>query len=107
RPHERDQFAAVDVDGDAGQYMARAAVQVHVAHTQDGGAHDVDAFQRRSRRRASVDSGSDITRYKPAQRTPGMTQLPRFVAKICVCLVNSRTVNTDTSEESLSSATKS
>ena len=36
-----------------------------------------------------------------------MTQLPRFVAKICVCLVSSTTVSTETSDESYSSATKS
>ncbi len=36
-----------------------------------------------------------------------MIQLPIFVAKICVCLVSSTTVSTETSEESLSSATKS
>ena len=36
-----------------------------------------------------------------------MTQLPRLVAKICVCFVSSTTVSTETSDESLSSATKS
>ena len=36
-----------------------------------------------------------------------MTQLPRLVAKICVCFVSSRTVSTETSDESFSSATKS
>ena len=36
-----------------------------------------------------------------------MTQLPMFAAKICVCFVSSTTVITETSDESLSSATKS
>ena len=51
--------------------------------------------------------GSDIARYRPAHSSPGMTQLPMLVAKICVCLVSSTTVITETSDESLSSATKS
>ena len=38
---------------------------------------------------------------------PGITQLPRLVAKICVCFVSSITVSTETSDESFSSATKS
>ena len=67
----------------------------------------VGAFQRRSSRRASAESGSDISRYSAAHSVPGMTQLPRFVAKICVCFVSSRTVSTETSDESLSRATKS
>ena len=56
-------------------------------------------------RRASRASGSDMTRYSPAQRAPGTSQVPMFAAKIDVCFVNSTTVITDTSELSLSSAT--
>ena len=36
-----------------------------------------------------------------------MTHDPMLVAKICVCFVSSITVNTDTSDESFSMATKS
>ena len=37
-------------------------------------------LQRRSRPRASAESGSDIARYTAAQSSPGTTQLPTFVA---------------------------
>ena len=66
-----------------------------------------DILHRRSSTRASAASGSDIARYSTAQIAPGITQLPRLVAKIWVCLVSSTTVSTETSDESLSSATKS
>ena len=44
--------------------------------------------------------------YSPAE-SAGTSQVPMFAAKIDVCFVNSTTVITDTSELSLSSATKS
>src|SRR5882672_7236523 len=106
RSHQRRHAAMREGEGGAAEDPAIAPPQVEIAHVEDG-AHAVGAFHRSSRRRASAPSGSDITRYMPAQSVPGMTQLPRLVAKICVCFVNSTTVSTDTSEESFKSATKS
>src|SRR5262249_31373763 len=110
RSHDRDELAASGVEADAGQDRARPASQMQAVDAHDDvGAldHDVVARQCRSRRRASAASGSDIARYSAAHNVPGITQLPRLVAKICVCLVSSSTVSTETSEESFSIATKS
>src|SRR6185436_7150755 len=89
-----------------GENRAVSPPQVQVVYVEDG-AHTVGAFHRSSSRRASAPRGSDITRYIAAQSVPGITQLPRLVAKIWVCFVNSTTVSTETSDESFSSATKS
>jgi len=67
----------------------------------------VGAAQRRSSLLASRASGHDSARYIAAHNAPGNAQVPRFAAKICVCFVSSTTVSTETSDESLSSATKS
>src|SRR5665213_57633 len=107
RPHEDDDLAVAGGERDASQYLARSAAQTDVAQLEHRRRHAVAAFHRRSRRAAIAASGSDIARYSVAHKIPGITQLPRLVAKICVCFVSSMTVSTDTSDESLSSATKS
>src|SRR5262249_44024090 len=105
--HHRDELAARDGERHAAQDLARATAYLQRANLERA-AHDrAGAFQRCSRCRASCASGSDIARYNAAQSAPGITQLPRFVAKICVCFVSSITVSTETSDESLSIATKS
>ena len=48
-----------------------------------------------------------MARYIAAHSSPGSTQLPMFAARIDVCFVSSTTVIIETSELSLSSATKS
>src|SRR5262245_6726843 len=106
RPHQCRDAAARDGKRCAGENRAVAAPKMKVLNVEDG-AHAVGAFHCSSSRRASAPSGSDITRYMAAQSVPGMTQLPRLVAKICVCFVNSTTVRTETSDESFKSATKS
>src|SRR5437762_1571372 len=102
--HQRDQLAALDAEADAAQHFARAAQKTKVLDAQN---HSPAILQRASSRPASRASGSDNARYNSAQSAPGTAQLPMFVAKIAVCFVNSTTVITDTSDESLSSATKS
>src|SRR5262245_11028636 len=112
--HERHDLAAIHGERGAGQDWTGTALQVNVAdgHDRIEGVvqrcrHAVGAFHRSSSLRAAADNGSDIARYNPAHSVPGITQLPRLVAKICVCLVSSMTVSTDTSDESFSSAMKS
>src|SRR5262245_1765944 len=94
------------MQADAAKNLARASLQAHIANIEDA-RHGVGILHRSSRRLARYPSGNDITRYNNAHRIPGMTQLPMLVAKICVCLVSSTTVSIETSDESLSSATKS
>ena len=50
-----------NVQADASQHLTGAATDTDVAQGQDR-AHDVGAFHRRSRRRASEASGIDISR---------------------------------------------
>src|SRR4051812_33083701 len=97
------------VEVHAGENVARAAPQTQITHFQNGSRHNVAVFHLASSLRAACAIGSDIARYSAAHSAPGMTQLPRFVAKICVCFVSSGTVSasTDTSDESFSIATKS
>src|SRR6185295_6310352 len=78
-----------------------------IGDVEDHVAHAVGVRHRSSSRRATAESGNDIARYSAAHIEPGSTQLPRLVAKICVSLVSSSTVSTDTSDESFKSAMKS
>src|SRR5262249_47188082 len=103
-PHDRDDLAALGVERDAGDDRAPTAPHLQRLDLQDRHA---GRCQRRSMRRATRASGSESARYSRAHMAPGTTQLPMFAAKMEVCLVSSTTVITETSELSLSSATKS
>src|ERR1051325_7897295 len=103
--HQRHQLALLHAEVHAAQHFALAAAEAEVVDGED--AHSVDILHRISSHCANRDRGSDMARYSAAHSAPGMTQLPMFAAKICVCLVSSITVITETSEESLSSETKS
>src|SRR5436190_13591180 len=106
RSHQNDNVSLGDVECGVSEDRSGAPPHLHAADFE-GRRHAVGAFQRCSRLRANAAMGSDIARYKAAHSNPGITQLPMFVAKIWVCLVSSITVSTETSDESLSSATKS
>src|SRR6185436_6744480 len=103
--HERDELPPLDAHAHAAQHLARAAIQAEVLDGQN--THAEGALHRSSSVRAMRESGRERIRYSAAHSAPGMTQLPMFVAKMDVCLVSSTTVMTETSDESLSSATKS
>src|SRR5262245_40710179 len=103
--HERDDLASTNRQLDPAEHLTLAARQAE-SLDREHRVHD-DAFHCASSRRARCAKGSDMARYKPAHNSPGITQLPMFVAKICVCFVSSTTVMTETSDESFSSATKS
>jgi hypothetical protein len=62
RSHERDKLAPPNVERDALEDRSRPSEQAQVDEPQYLFVHAVDAFQRRSSRRASAASGKDITR---------------------------------------------
>jgi hypothetical protein len=62
RSHERDELAPPNVERDALEDPSRPPKQAHVDEPQYPFVHAVGAFQRRSSRRASAASGSDITK---------------------------------------------
>ena len=66
--------------------------------------HTVGAFHRSSSLQAVLIAAASPGTGRAVFRNH---QLPTFVAKICVCLVNSITVSTETSDESFSNAMKS
>jgi hypothetical protein len=62
RPHQRHEFPVSNVEGYIRKHTARATAKLDLPQTERCAGHAVAAFQRRSSRRASAASGSDIAR---------------------------------------------
>lgn len=79
RAHQRDDLATPDCERESAYEIARVVANAEAVDRQQGCQEDRPP-QRRSRRRANRESGSDIARYTSAHNNPGTTQLPTFVA---------------------------
>jgi hypothetical protein len=85
RSAQRDQIAVLRLEVEARDQTRPAAPQLDPGECASGFIASPSSSAAPALR-ASAASGSDIARYNAAQIAPGMTQLPMFVAKICVLL---------------------
>lgn len=79
RAHQRDDLATRDCERESADEFARVVANIEAVDRQEGAQEDRPP-QRRSRRRANRERGSDIARYTIAHNNPGTTQLPTLVA---------------------------
>ena len=77
RTHECHQLASRDLEREGSQHVARVVADGQPVEHEE---RRHGTRQRRSNRRASRDSGSDIARYTAAHSAPGTIQLPTLVA---------------------------